>query len=265
MALADGYAVVGSTTPSIGRRDIWLLRTDEDGDTLWTRTYGGPDLDGASGIIACPDGGFALAGFTRSFSGEPGVRRDAWLVRTDAQGETLWTRAYPGYHGTGALSASVRLLPDNGFLLSGTDAALDGQGWLLQTDSLGAVVWQGAWGDITYQNWDHLVCAEPTDDGGCIAFGLSYTYSTPSFDAWMLRVDSLVNVGVEEEEVRRQKSEQRGPTVMRAPQLARFTGRVLDIQGRDVTARKDRLEPGVYFLRDKPGIRAPARKVLVAR
>lgn len=56
------------------------------------------------------------------------------------------------------------------------------------------------------------------------------------------------------------------PTVMRAPELARLSGRVLDIQGRDVTDRRNTLSPGVYFLRERnAGDDATTRKVLLQR
>jgi hypothetical protein len=242
-------------------RDVWLLRTDSLGDTLWTRLYGGEYNDAAGDIAGTADGGFAFAGYTYSFSGQPGTRRDGWLVRLDSKGDTLWTRTFPGVYGQGGTFASVRILPDQGFLLSGTDDAHLGQGWLAQTDSLGNPVWQAAWGDITKENWDHIVRAQPTEDGGCIAFGSSYTYSTPSFDAWMLKVDSLCVAGIEETpSAGRQRTNaativrgvlmlgDRRPTTGARPELLDATGRkVLDLHPgpNDV----NRLAPGVYFVR----------------
>ena len=206
------------------------------------------------------------------------MRRDAWLIRTDPRGDTLWTRAYPGVYGTGADIASVRMLPDRGFLLSGTDAAHDGEGWLLRTDSLGAVVWQGAWGDITRQHWDHLLCAQPTPDGGCVAFGASYTYSTPSFDAWMLRLDSVVNVGTREMPADPPPAPVTGPNITRGQLLlppaagnpARYE--LLDVTGRTLLVLDpgpndlSLLAPGVYFLRSTADTRRPTlSKIIIAR
>jgi hypothetical protein len=250
-------------------RDVWLLRTDSLGDTLWTRLYGGQYNDAAADIVGTADGGFAFAGYTYSFSGQPGTRRDGWLVRLDSKGDTLWTRAFPGVYGQGGTFASVRILPDQGLLLSGTDDAHLGQGWLAQTDSLGNPVWQATWGDITKENWDHIVRAQPTDDGGCIAFGSSYTYSTPSFDAWMLKIDSLSVAGVLE---RRSVglSERPASTIVRGvlylprdmteirPEISDRVPRpdLLDVSGRKVMTLKpgpndvSRLAPGMYFVRE---------------
>lgn len=260
-----GYAVIGATTPTPTRRDAWLLRTGETGDTLWTRTYGGEYVDRGNDIALTPDSGFIIAGCTYSFSGQPGTRRDAWLVRTDAQGDTLWTRTFAGPHNAGGTFSSVRLMPDAGFLMAGTDNAHDGDGWILQTDSLGHLVWQGTWGDITEQNWDHITCAQPTEDGGCIGFGCSYTYATPSFDAWMLKLDSLCLTGI------RQTPESAPPartpsisTVVRGSlvlpeavsgERSAVSGCLLDPAGRMAVSLHpgpndvSYLAPGIYFLR----------------
>ncbi len=155
----------------------------------------------------------------------------------------------------------MRTLPDRGFLLGGTDDARDGEGWLVQTDSLGNLVWQGAWGDITRQNWDHITCAQPTKDGGCIAFGCSYTYATPSFDAWMLKIDSLCLTGVAETMNDERETMNAGPTIVRGVlnlQSAIYNLQseiaLLDISGRKVLDLRcgpndvSRLAPGVYFV-----------------
>ncbi len=240
------------------QRNAWLLRTDENGDTLWTRIYGGAYRDAGSDIVALPDGGFAFAGYTFSFSGEPGTRCDGWLVRLDSVGDTLWTRSFAGVYGSGGTFASVRLLADGGFLMGGTDNANDGEGWIVQTDSLGNLVWQDAWGDIVSRNWDHITCAQPTPDGGCIGFGCSYTYATPSFDAWMLRIDSVVNVGVGETPGAPRVEPGAGPTVVRGVlygrRLPAASGVLLDATGRRLMEIRPgpndigHLASGVYFV-----------------
>ena len=67
----SGYAVIGTTTPTSTRRDAWLLRTDEAGDTLWTRTFGGEYRDAGIDIALTSDSGFIIVGYTYSFSDSP--------------------------------------------------------------------------------------------------------------------------------------------------------------------------------------------------
>lgn len=227
-------------------------------------------------MVGTEDGGFAFAGYTYSFSGQPGTRRDGWLVRLSSNGDTLWTRTFPGVYGEGGVFSSVRILPDHGFLLGGTDDARDGEGWVVQTDSLGNLVWQAAWGNLTEENWDHIVCAQPTEDGGCIAFGSSYTYATPSFDAWMLKVDSLCLAGVSERSGTGLSGPRTSTLVHGALWLAPTSGPnpqtsscLLDISGRKLLTLRpgpndlSRLAPGIYFL--KPAGNAPAAKIILQR
>ncbi|MCX6601479.1 MAG: hypothetical protein NT025_07940 [bacterium] len=75
-----GYIVVGQTNSfGAGDADIWLLKTNANGDSLWSRTFGGLAFDGAYFVRQTTDSGFVLAGFTESF-GTGG--RDFWLVKT---------------------------------------------------------------------------------------------------------------------------------------------------------------------------------------
>ena len=89
---SDGGYIIAGTTNSFGagESDIWLLKTDSLGDTLWTKTYGGNDDD--EGIVCLNptlDGGYILAAKTSSF-GSYG-ESDIWVLRTDSLGDTLWT------------------------------------------------------------------------------------------------------------------------------------------------------------------------------
>ena len=62
-------------------------------DTTWTRTFGGSSADGAQAMQQTSDGGFILAGYTFSFGSS---YANAYLVRTDAAGNLVWSNAYGG-------------------------------------------------------------------------------------------------------------------------------------------------------------------------
>ncbi len=127
-----GYLLTGHTTSfGAGREDFWLVRTDEDGDSLWSKTFGGEDLDGCHHIIQTADRGFALAGYTRSFGA--GLD-DFWLLRTDAEGDSLWSRAFGG--GDDDWCSSVIPTADGGFALAGVTGSFGAGGddfWLVKT------------------------------------------------------------------------------------------------------------------------------------
>jgi hypothetical protein len=92
----DGqYVVVGSSTSygSHGETDIYLLKVDTMGKLLWHKYIGGSNHDLGKAIVQLPDSGFVIAGHTSSF-GSGGY--DAFLVRTDKNGEPVWQRTFGG-------------------------------------------------------------------------------------------------------------------------------------------------------------------------
>ncbi len=84
IATSDGgYALAGSTNISeFGNGDLWLIKTDADGNMEWDQIYGGEGPDHANSLVATSDGGYAVAGCTVSF----GVEDDFWLIKTDENG-----------------------------------------------------------------------------------------------------------------------------------------------------------------------------------
>jgi hypothetical protein len=81
-----GYIILGETESfghGNGDFDLYLIRTDENGDTLWTKTFGGPFQEGGGSVYQTPDGGFLVCGYTRSF-GSGGA--DVYLIKTNENG-----------------------------------------------------------------------------------------------------------------------------------------------------------------------------------
>ncbi len=85
-----GYIIVGdadSLDNGLGNTDLWLMRTDDLGDTLWTKTIGGSKKDGGKTVENTTDGGFIIAGITRSFGL---INPNYYLVKTDPFGNIEW-------------------------------------------------------------------------------------------------------------------------------------------------------------------------------
>ena len=73
-----------------------MIRTDAEGDTLWTKVFGGPKVDRVFSVDLANDGSILLAGITYSYGAGD---RDAYLIKTDKNGKLLWQKTYggPGY------------------------------------------------------------------------------------------------------------------------------------------------------------------------
>jgi hypothetical protein len=89
-----GYAFLGFTNSfGNGGYDVYLVRTDSNGNFQWQRTYGGADWDFGYSIHQLADSGFVIAGQTYSFGQGNG---DVYVIRTDKNGDSLWTRTVGG-------------------------------------------------------------------------------------------------------------------------------------------------------------------------
>ncbi|MEA3310974.1 MAG: hypothetical protein U9Q76_02010, partial [candidate division WOR-3 bacterium] len=88
-----GYVVIG-TTFSDPEEDgnVWLLKTDANGEKEWEKSYGPALWWNTSGQLTS-DGGYIIADGTESFGTEG---YDVWLLKTDEQGDTVWTKTYGG-------------------------------------------------------------------------------------------------------------------------------------------------------------------------
>ena len=115
-ASTGGYVLAGWTHSfGAGQKDVYLLRTDPNGDTVWTRTFGGSANDEGRDIKETYDGGFIIAGWTESF-GSGGS--DVYLVKTDANGNLMWSKSYGSAEG-GDRIYDVKITDDGGFVMAG--------------------------------------------------------------------------------------------------------------------------------------------------
>lgn len=90
--LSDGIVLCGTITDvATENTDAWLMKTDLNGNLLWHKSYGGENYDDSWQIEHTAEGGFLLAG--GSYTYRTGSRHDdAWLIKTDSLGETLWIK-----------------------------------------------------------------------------------------------------------------------------------------------------------------------------
>jgi len=185
MQTSDGGYIFAGRTSSYGAEfyGIWLVKTDAKGIEQWNRTFGGNDSDIASSVRQASDGGYIIAGRTKSFGAGS---YDFWLVKTDPEGIEQWNRTFGGDSIDSLYSFQQTF--DGGYILGG-DTRSFGNGlsdfWLVKTDNNGIELWNRTFGgnyrDIAYS-------VQQTSDGGFIMAGV--TRSLHWYDCWLVKTDT---------------------------------------------------------------------------
>jgi len=184
---ADGGIIVVGPTRSFGAGDydFYLIRTDSLGNTLWTRTYGGSGEDQGHSVQQTSDGGYIVAGYTYSFGAG---FYDAYLIKTDSLGSTLWTRTYGGSDYDGGLSA--RQTADGGYIVvgcGGSFGAGDYDFYLIKTDPVGNTLWTRTYGG---SDWDFAWSVQQTGDGGYVVAGYTRSFGAGQDDVYLIKTNS---------------------------------------------------------------------------
>ena len=181
-----GYIITGYTGSfGAGGADVWLIKTDADGDTVWARTFGGAGDDRGGSVQQTQDGGFVIAGYTCSH-GAGG--RDVWLIKTDTNGDSVWTRTFGGAGSDYAVS--VEETQDGGYVIAGYTKSYGAGGtdaWLIKTDSMGDTVWTRTFGGTEA---DGFSAVQQTQDGGYMLAGTTSSYGWGWANFWLIKTDA---------------------------------------------------------------------------
>jgi hypothetical protein len=152
-----------------GTEDVLIIRTDEDGNQQWNKTYGGIDSEHVHTIIQCATGGFAVAGSTSptpEYATLYYYHYENWILRLNASGDIIWQKKYPVGECLTSF-ASMVLCNDEGFALAGwANPTWNGTDIVVQrTDINGNQIWNrthyvgvhGSVRDLVEDNGDLVV------------------------------------------------------------------------------------------------------------
>ncbi|HDY86932.1 MAG TPA: T9SS type A sorting domain-containing protein [bacterium] len=180
-----GYIIVGNTSSfGAGNADVYLIKTNSVGDTIWTKTYGGIFSDVGMSVQQTTDGGYIIVGYTLSFGAG---NADVYLIKTNLVGDTLWTKTYGGIWDEWGYS--VRQTTDSGYIIVGyTDIFGDDDVYLIKTNSVGDTLWTKTY-DGTSTEVGYSI--QQTIDGGYIIVGETKSFGAGSDDVYLIKTDSL--------------------------------------------------------------------------
>ena len=167
--LSGGFALVGETqNGSAGEEDCLLVRTDATGQEVWSRHYGAQKSDRCFSLAETSDGGFLLVGATYSHGAGD---RDAFIIKTDAQGREEWSRTHGGQESD--VAHSVAHTDDGSFLITGytTSFARDlDDPYLILLDADGQTRWTRV---LPLPGVSRTLTGQEAPDGGFFLSGFS--------------------------------------------------------------------------------------------
>ncbi|MBK6764844.1 MAG: T9SS type A sorting domain-containing protein [bacterium] len=148
-----GYLVVGETSSfGFGDKDVWVLRLDANGDSLWSSAFLSAETEVGYGVTQTSDGGFAISGYQQTLMP---FDQDVLLIKIDASGALLWTTLldWGGFD----LAYDVDECNDNGLVVCGKSdgGSSSEEATVWKFDEIGQHYWTvqvgDASGDGTYE------------------------------------------------------------------------------------------------------------------
>lgn len=224
VALGSTLSPDGDVTHHYGSWDIWAIKLDGVGNTVWDFTLGSSGLEFAGNIINTSDGGYLISAYGQYINTDGNItciphtynKAEAILVKLDANGIMQWQRCYGGseHDAFGALLETT-----DGYIIFGSTASSDGDltglnyhvgydhlgnrtldFWIMKTDFSGNILWQKCYGGSLNELANRVF---ETDSKDLVVFGTTQsmdgdiigTHSifpdVPYKDIWMLKLDSL--------------------------------------------------------------------------
>jgi len=185
-----GYAIAGAITSfGAGSGDVYVVKLDANGNLQWTKTIGGENEDVGTSLIQTSDGGYAIAGYTKSF-GAGGL--DVYVVKLDANGNLQWTKTIGGENNDWGLS--LILTSDGGYAIAGSAFSLGARGWdvyVVKLDAKGNLQWTKTIGAKNKEL--SIPSLIQTSDGGYAIAGHTESFGAGEADVYVVKLDKNGN------------------------------------------------------------------------
>ncbi len=180
-----GYIIAGITDYfHYDTCDVYLIKTDANGDTVWSKTYGGSGEDYGERVRQTSDGGYIIVGESNSFGAGD---YDIYVIKTDSLGNIQWTRTYGGQQDD--CSMDVKEIPGRGYIIVGITASFgagDYDVYLVRIYSNGDTVWTKTIGG-SQTEYGRSICI--TNDNGYIVCGETSSYGAGALDVYLIKIE----------------------------------------------------------------------------
>jgi len=233
--LDGGYIVGGATdspdgdveceNTSITQFDMWIVKLDSLNNIQWQQCYGGSEFDNAHDIKITDDGGYIIAGITKSndgnvsgFHGVAGENKDIWIIKIDSLGTIEWQRCLGGTEDEG--SPEITIMEDRSYLINGYTASNNGDvsgnhsypgyfsdGWLVKLSNDGELLWQQCFGSLMSEglgdvniisNTEMMLVTGTSHPSGSVECDLFHPAPPEDPDLWMFKIVDTVSVQLPE-------------------------------------------------------------------
>ena len=180
-----GYLIAGTGSPTDNYPDMYIVKTNAQGDEEWSKRFGGVHTACAYWAEQTCDGGYIIAGTISLNSGE------IYLVKMDAAGNREWERTFGGYNYP-YKAYSVVPTTDGGYILAGS-AGLVNDAYILKTDAQGNEEWSQTSDSECPLDVGCAYSVLQTSDGGYVFAGETESLVDYSDDMYLVKLDAQGN------------------------------------------------------------------------
>lgn len=168
-----------------GDQDIWLIKTNSQGDTLWSKTYGGTGDETGHDIISLGDSSYVILGSTSSY-GNGGA--DIFLIKIKEDGTEEWSLNYGGT--SDEFGQSILQTSDDGFvILSSIEPFGDDNNAVnvIRISSSGEVIWEKTFGSGDGVRGSNTI--QNTNDDNFILTYNSFDHLKDGYNTWLVKIN----------------------------------------------------------------------------
>jgi hypothetical protein len=202
---SDGFILTGYSKSSDGSMlrnrgnfDGWIMKIDQSGNKVWSMNYGGSGEDYLKSIASAGEGGYVVAGYTKSTDGDIPLNKggnDEWLIKIDASGNKQWVKTFGGVNDE--YITNIVASSDGGFITVGYTNSTTGDvyrnnndfgGWMIKIDANGNKTAASTYGNDKVDDFTNTLI--PTQDGGYMMGGYTFINGR-GYDAWLVKIDNL--------------------------------------------------------------------------